>query len=367
MRRNIILWSFCLSFVFVLAACSGSATAGPITIPSDTASPILLTDTPTTQFQATTAPAASPTLQATATLPSATPSLPPTLTPTRNTATPTPLPSATHTETPTIGPTRVSPLDQMVQVFVPSGEFLMGMTDINGKLTESGGRAYPEIPSNIVYLDSYWFDKYEVTNAQYALCVAAGGCEPPTWSASFTREHYYDDPQYANYPVIYVAWAKARAYCEWAGRRLPTEAEWEKAARGTDGREYPWGNEPISSERVNLCDSSCPRSFANPNFNDGYPETAPVGSFPAGASPYGAMDMAGNVWEWNGTLIAPYPYDATDGRENLDVTGERGWRGGAWSNGIWWMRASLRYRSYPWYSYYNLGFRCASSAQTSTP
>jgi len=249
----------------------------------------------------------------------------------------------------------------MEQVYVPAGEFIMGSDDKEAKRTIEGGRAYPEIPVNIVYLDGYWIDKYEVTNRQYALCVDAGVCEPPFATYSFTRPTYYGDPEYDNYPVIWVDWFRARTYCEWAGRRLPTEAEWEKAARGTDGRKYPWGNDPLTGERANFCDIDCPRTFANPIFDDGFPETAPVGSFPAGASPYGAMDMSGNVWEWTASLIRDYPYDATDGREDMESGGERVWRGGPWSNGVWWMRSAVRYRSVPTYMHYSLGFRCASS------
>jgi len=261
---------------------------------------------------------------------------------------------------PPIGSSRVSEIDQMVQVYVPSGEFIMGSDDPEAKISTEGGRAYPEIPVNTVYLDGYWIDKYEVSNGQYALCVDAGVCRPSYLSSSETRPYYYGDPKYANYPVIWVNWYMARAYCEWAGRRLPTEAEWEKAARGPDAREYPWGDEPLSGERANFCDINCPRTIANPNFNDGYSDTSPVGNYPTGASPYGVMDMSGNVWEWTGTLIMPYPYDSNDGRENLEVNGERVWRGGPWSNGFWWMRSSVRYRSIPSYWQVNLGFRCAS-------
>ena len=262
---------------------------------------------------------------------------------------------------PSFGATRTIEIDNMVQVYVPAGEFIMGSDDAEAKRTIEGGRAYPEIPVNNVYLDGYWIDKFEVSNGQYALCVEDGVCMPPYLSSSETRLHYYDDPVYSNYPVIWVNWYMAKTYCDWAGRRLPTEAEWEKAARGTDGRKYPWGNEPLSGERANFCDINCLRTIANPNFNDGYADTAPVGSYPAGASPYGVMDMSGNVWEWLGTLIMPYPYDPYDGRENLDVNGERSWRGGPWSNGFWWMRSSVRYRSIPSYWQVNLGFRCASS------
>jgi formylglycine-generating enzyme required for sulfatase activity len=277
-----------------------------------------------------------------------------------STDTATAIPTEIETE-PAIGSMRTSEVDQMVQVYVPSGEFIMGSDDDEAKIAIEGGRAYPEIPVNKVYLDGYWIDKYEVTNSQYALCVAAGACKPPFVFNSETRPQYYDDPEYSNYPVIWVNWYMARAYCEWTGRRLPTEAEWEKAGRGTDGRKYPWGNEPLSGERANFCDINCPRTIANPLYNDGYADTSPVGNYPAGASPYGAMDMSGNVWEWTGTLIMPYPYDANDGREDLDITGERVWRGGPWSNGYWWMRISVRYRSIPSYWQVNLGFRCASS------
>jgi serine/threonine-protein kinase len=249
----------------------------------------------------------------------------------------------------------------MEQVYVPTSEFTMGSTDIEAKIIIEGGRAYPEIPVNTVYLDGYWIDKYEISNVQYALCVEAGVCQVPYLPSSETRKHYYDDPEYANYPVIWVSWYMARTYCEWAGRRLPTEAEWEKAARGPDGRKYPWGNDPVSGERANFCDINCPRNIANPIFDDGYADTSPVGNYPAGASPYGAMDMSGNVWEWTSTIVRDYPYDAIDGRENPDIYAERVWRGGPWSNGYWWMRSSVRYRSIPSYWYVNLGFRCASS------
>jgi len=256
--------------------------------------------------------------------------------------------------------TRVSPKDGMEEVFVPAGEFIMGTNDTDAKITIEGGRAFPEIPSFKYTLDSYWIDKYEVTNGQWAKCVADGACQEPNLMRSTTRSAYYPLPEFANYPVLYVSWFMAKGYCEWAGRRLPTEAEWEKAARGTDGRRYPWGNEAVDDTRANFCDINCPKPHANPLFNDGYTDTAPVGSFPAGVSPYGAMDMIGNVWEWTSTIPEWYPYDETDGRE-AEVGFERVWRGGTWTNGVWWQRASIRYRSVPTYWYGNLGFRCAST------
>ena len=195
-------------------------------------------------------------LQVLKNIPEATITPKPTSSPPVPTVTVTVVPTLVNTE-PTSGATRTIEIDQMVQVYVPAGEFIMGSDDDEAKMTIEGGRAYPEIPVNNVYLDGYWIDKYEVSNGQYALCVEGGVCDPPFLFSSETRYHYYDDPVFSNYPVIWVNWYMAKTYCEWAGRRLPTEAEWEKAARGTDGREYPWGNEPLSGERANFCDINC--------------------------------------------------------------------------------------------------------------
>lgn len=341
-RRPVSRLGLFMFFALLLAGCSSPTAVEQSINPTTTVNDI----TPTRTILAPTAPL-TPTMQPTSL---------------ENTATPSPTSQpAVETERPAMGSTRIHEVDQMEQVYVPAGEFIMGSNDTDAKTTIEGGRAYPEIPVNTVYLDGYWIDKYEVSNGQYALCVDAGVCQPPHIPSSYTRPEYYGNPEYSNYPIIWVNWSMARAYCEWAGRKLPTEAEWEKAARGTDERRYPWGNDPLSAERANFCDIDCPLSHANPAYNDGYPDTAPVGSFLAGVSPYGALDMAGNVWEWTSTLVQPYPYDAADGREDLDSTGERVWRGGPWSNGVWWMRSAIRYRSVPFYWYYNLGFRCASS------
>jgi formylglycine-generating enzyme required for sulfatase activity len=357
MRKTFPFLTLMFILGFMLSACNNQNPA-----PASTSEP-----TPTT-------------ILATATQP------PPTSTntpkPTATTAaTSTPLPTETPAPTEQVSPTatsesalvttgqptpvatRVSDMDQMVQVYVPAGEFIMGSNDIEAQISYTNGRAYPEIPVFTMSLDGYWIDKFEVTNRQYALCVDAGACQPPYLSRSETRLSYYGDPEFDNYPVIYVSWYMATAYCKWAGRRLPTEAEWEKASRGTDGRKYPWGNDPVSGDKANFCDKNCPRSIANQNFDDGYADTAPVGSYPAGASPYGAMDMSGNVWEWTSSIIMPYPYNANDGREDPNKYAERVWRGGPWSNGYWWIRSSVRYRSIPTYWYVNLGFRCAASGQ----
>ena len=290
--------------------------------------------------------------------PTATPSPTPepTLAPTETT-----VPTPTDTPMPVSGDTRVSPIDGMVQIFIEAGEFLMGSTDNEAIQRIEGGRAYPEIPQHINSTGEYWIDQFEVSNAQYALCVAAGVCTAPYLPKSETRESYFGNPEFDNYPVIWVSWYMATDYCEWAGRRLPTEAEWEKAARGTEGLKYPWGNELTDNPPANFCDTNCGRTIANHKYDDGYPDTAPVDSFPGGVSPYGLFNMSGNVWEWTSTIIEPYPYDPDDGREDPDVWKERVWRGGPWTNGYWWLRSSVRYRSIPTYWYVNLGFRCAEN------
>jgi formylglycine-generating enzyme required for sulfatase activity len=171
---------------------------------------------------------------------------------------------------------RVSAVDGMPQVHIPAGTYRMGGMDVR--------RAPNEIPDHDVTLDAFWMDQLEVTNAMYALCVNAGGCTEPQNFKSQRRPKYFNNPEFNDYPVIYVTWGQAKTYCEWAGRRLPTEAEWERAGRGDDFRTFPWGEDKADG------------TFANFNMLVG--DTSRVGTYPAGASPFGVLDMAGNVAEW---------------------------------------------------------------------
>jgi formylglycine-generating enzyme required for sulfatase activity len=265
----------------------------------------------------------------------------------------------------------ISPKDGMDLIEVPAGNFLMGSTQQEVDDAQSGcgyfcnGPAFnDELPQHTVYLDTFLIDKTHVTNTMYALCVAAGTCQPPSSSDSYTHSNYYNDQQYANYPVINVSWYDAENYCAWAGRQLPTEAQYEKAARGTDGRIYPWGNQPPAGNLVNGADvnvSVYEFPFRNPSVNDGYADIAPVGTYPAGASPYGALDMVGNVTNWvadwyNEDYYATSPSDNPTGPENGQV---RVSKGGTWNSAVVDLRVARRHVAPPNYSQYTVGFRCA--------
>ncbi|MFZ5902608.1 MAG: SUMF1/EgtB/PvdO family nonheme iron enzyme [Chloroflexota bacterium] len=223
-------------------------------------------------------------------------------------------------------------------VTIPAGEFQMGSE--NGESDET--------PVHPVYVDEFQIGKYEVTNRQYAQCAKAGICGGKSDVGEGKAFH----------PVVNVTWYDAVVYCEWVGGRLPTEAEWEKAARGPstgsgDGRTYPWG-EGIDCDHANY--------YGKDNGNDYcIGDTTPVGSYESGKSPYGAYDMAGNVWEWVSSLYMPYPYSLTDGREDLTASGSRVLRGGSWNNLDDSVRSSLRLRYIPSVTYDLIGFRCSRS------
>ena len=242
--------------------------------------------------------------------------------------------ATTNSWTPTPLPSQVRDADGMVMVYVPAGEFEMGSNDGDSD----------EQPVHTVYLDAYWIDKTEVTNAMYAKCVEDNACDPPSSTGSSTRSSYYGNPEFDTYPVINVSWHDAEAYCLWAGGRLPTEAQWEKAARGTDGRTYPWG------EGVN-------RDLAN--YGSNVADTTPVFTYPAGASPYDVLDMAGNVWEWVADWYEEYYYSSSPTSDLQLIEMGRVMRGGAWNNNDSFLRSASSYWNVPDIRNNYLGFRCA--------
>ncbi|MBI5944827.1 MAG: formylglycine-generating enzyme family protein [Chloroflexi bacterium] len=222
-------------------------------------------------------------------------------------------------------------------VLVPDGIFVMG-SDVGDA---------DELPVFTLNLASFYIDKYEVTNIAYQSCVKDGVCGAVPESYEYYREVYHSpiDADFYKYPVVYVDWYMAKTYCEWRNARLPTEAEWEKAARGNDGRIYPWGNE-FGSNYVNL---------------SGYSNPEAVGWYEDGKSVYGAYDMAGNVQEWVSSLYMPYPYSLSDGRENMISVDYRVQRGGSWSM-MTSFRTSDRTHYYPTHKDHDVGFRCARDA-----
>jgi serine/threonine protein kinase len=248
-----------------------------------------------------------------------------------------PAPTDTPLPTATSMPEEISDSQNTLMRLIPGGEFTMGSND---GLPESR-------PEKLINVETFYMDKFEVSNEAYAVCVNDGKCRRPKQPASKTRKSYYSDPNFANYPVINVDWKMANTYCEWRGARLPTEAEWEKAARGTDGRKFPWGNGNFKCELANH--SGC------------VGDTAPVYQYDEGQSPYGVYGMSGNVWEWTSSLFKIYPYVPTDGRESSDAPGSRILRGGSWyffgAEGS--VYTYTRFKVDP--SVYNMyiGFRCA--------
>jgi formylglycine-generating enzyme required for sulfatase activity len=247
-------------------------------------------------------------------------------------------PNNTPVETPLTVDTRVSPADGMLMVEIPAGEFTMGKDEIIGP---------DDSPRHQVYLDTYWIDQTDVTNAMFAKCVQAGKC-------TFNIQHapteiHYGNPEYADHPVVYVTWYQAVDYCQWAGRRLPTEAEWEKAARGTDGRPFPWGKKPADPTLA--------------NYNETLNDTTPVGSYPLGASPYGLFDMAGNVRQWVADWFDALFYRNSPLQNPLGpgLGEKRVLRGGSFKDPANGVRVTVRFAHVPGSAGMNRGFRCVSS------
>lgn len=234
-----------------------------------------------------------------------------------------PPPTATPTESPLSE--RTSPVDGMPQVYVPAGVLRMGGLDVYSIDRD-------ESPAHTVSLDAFWIDQLEVTNAMYMLCVQAGACTPPVDWASDKRFSYFNNEEFRDYPVVHVTWGQASVYCTWAERRLPTEAEWERAARSDDFRNFPWGDEPPSEIYA--------------NFNRLVNDTSRVGSYAPGASPFGALDMAGNVWEWVADLYSVGYYSISPEHNppgpEINGTNQRVIRGGSFQDEWFNLRVSRR-------------------------
>jgi formylglycine-generating enzyme required for sulfatase activity len=248
---------------------------------------------------------------------------------------------------------------ELTLAYVPEGPFLMGSE------TEDADR--DEGPEHEVYLDAYWIGMTEVTNAQYAACEAAGVCAPPAFEGPLFRDapeelklsNYYQDPADADKPMIFVTWTDADTFCQWAGLTLPTEAQWEKAARGTDGRTYPWGEE-ISCNKANY--GVCGTGFMA------------AGSYPEFSSPYGALNMGGNVAEWvadwygstyYGMSPDSNPTGPESGRSRITRGGYLDVQEVYWGYGIpnpeKYARTSDRASGNPTASSFTIGFRCAAT------
>ena len=208
-----------------------------------------------------------------------------------------------------------------------------------------------ETPLHEVFLSDFYIDKYEITNGQYARCVAAGACTPPNINSSATRAEYYGSPTFKDFPVIAVNWFQADAYCRWVGGRLPTEAEWEKAARGTDLQPFPWGDQAAS------CEFAAHNAFYEGQCTE---DTVAVGTFPKGASPYGVEDLAGNVWEWTNDWYSPFYYASSLA---VDPPGPESGehkivKGGVWDYSAGVMRVSYNSDHAPQEFKLSFGFRC---------
>jgi formylglycine-generating enzyme required for sulfatase activity len=249
--------------------------------------------------------------------------------------------------------------DQPVEpemVLIPAGEFIMGSDPSLDQDAVDG-----EQPQHTLHLPDYYLAKTTVTNAQYAAFVQSTGHRIPYhWRGGKLPRSKED------HPVVNVSWHDALAYCNWLAEvtgkpyRLPSEAEWEKGARGSDGRLFPWGSQWDATR----CNS---REGGEGDTAGGFyyiGATTPVGAYPAGASPYGLLDMAGNVWEWTSSAYEAYPYDPADGREGLGAMDgvRRVLRGGASANLAWRIRCAFRRRDFPDFFFYDRGFRLAMDA-----
>ncbi|NWG18051.1 MAG: formylglycine-generating enzyme family protein, partial [Chloroflexi bacterium] len=228
--------------------------------------------------------------------------------------------------------------DGVEMALVPAGCYEMGITG-------EGGRQCFYAP--------FWIDVTEVTNAEYRRCVEAGRCAAPT------NRIYYDDPAFDRVPAVHVPWLEADLYARWRGCHLPSEREWEYAARGPDNLLYPWGG-TFDGTLLNSCDANCLYPRADSTASDGFAYLAPVGSYPGGASWVGALDMSGNAAEWTGSLEREYPYNADAAEDSgTDRRSDRIIRGGDWNDDRGMVRTIYRAWGNPAAAYEEVGFRCA--------
>ena len=241
--------------------------------------------------------------------------------------------------------------DGAIIILIPEGEFLMGCDIAHNAGFEC---RYNQLPLHSVYLSAYYMDKHEVTNGQYKKCVEAGRCKEPVYKNSLSRDRYYGNPAFSGFPVVAITWFEANTYCEWVGGRLPTEAEWEKAARGTSIKAYPWGDQNPNCDLAN--------SYDNASGDVCVGDTVKVGSYPDGASVYGVMDMAGNVWEWVEDWYHPDYYHKSP---LVDPPGDESGvfkiiRGGSFDYS--WSKLLIAYKSNhrPSKRHLGYGFRCVS-------
>jgi len=244
------------------------------------------------------------------------------------------------------GPRFLTPKPKIDWVDVPAGEFLMGSDPEVDPDADSD-----EMDQHPVYVDAFSIGKYEITNAQYAQCVRATVCDEP---ADLT---YYSDSNYVDHPVVYVSWDNAREFCEWVGGRLPTEAEWEYAARGTDGRIYPWGNDAPDCDKANYGGCVGGTTVVGKYSPALHPELVEGGD-----SPHGVADMAGNVWEWVADWYGDYPSEAQTNPTGPATGTFKVLRGGSFDYGGPYVRAAYRNFNFPGIRYGFVGFRCAGVA-----
>jgi len=268
---------------------------------------------------------------------------------------PTPSPSPEPTIPPTATPQPFITTTGSRMIYVPGGQFTLG---------DDASEENDEKPARVVQIDGFLIDETEVTNAAYAQCVAAEVCPRPARAGATYHQSYYGDPAFDDYPVINVSWFNAQAFCEWRGARLPTEAEWEFAASVNPIEEikyrHPWGDS-FDGERLNFCDVNCRTDSPDAVWDDGFNDTAPVGSYPDGRSPVGVYDMLGNVMEWVNDW---YDFDAYEAISDTNPRGPtegdfKSLRGGSWLSPSEDTAVTVRGNFEPTVAQANLGFRCA--------